>query len=134
VGDINTVAVDSLKALDPERPIREADLPTPQLFGRFRVQSGHQPAIVERWSLSGLHMRVPHMQPRLVHQGELDRAGKLRQPRATADSNSEYDFNRARVLGKSVGYLAELAVEVRIRSVCRRLLLAAPARHIAGIF
>jgi hypothetical protein len=27
VSDIDTVAVDSLKALDPEWPIREADLP-----------------------------------------------------------------------------------------------------------
>ena len=26
-GDIDTVVVDSLKALDPERPIREADIP-----------------------------------------------------------------------------------------------------------
>jgi hypothetical protein len=26
VSDINTVVVDSLKALDPERPIREADI------------------------------------------------------------------------------------------------------------
>jgi hypothetical protein len=28
VSDIDTVVVDSLKALDPERPIREADLLT----------------------------------------------------------------------------------------------------------
>jgi hypothetical protein len=27
VSDIDTVAVDSLKALDPKRPIREADMP-----------------------------------------------------------------------------------------------------------
>jgi hypothetical protein len=27
VSDIDTVAVDSLKALDPKRPIREADIP-----------------------------------------------------------------------------------------------------------
>ena len=27
VSDIDTVVVDSLKALDPERPIREADIP-----------------------------------------------------------------------------------------------------------
>jgi hypothetical protein len=27
VSDIDTVVVDALKALDPERPIREADLP-----------------------------------------------------------------------------------------------------------
>jgi hypothetical protein len=26
VGDIDTVVVDSLKVLDPERPIREADI------------------------------------------------------------------------------------------------------------
>ena len=29
MGDINTVAVDSLKALDPKRPIREADISHP---------------------------------------------------------------------------------------------------------
>ena len=29
VSDIDTVAVDSLKALDPKRPIREADMPRP---------------------------------------------------------------------------------------------------------
>ena len=29
VSDIDTVAVDSLKALDPDRPIREADKPLP---------------------------------------------------------------------------------------------------------
>jgi hypothetical protein len=28
VSDINTAVVDSLKALDPKRPIREADIPT----------------------------------------------------------------------------------------------------------
>ena len=28
VSDIDTVVVDSLKALDPERPIREADMPS----------------------------------------------------------------------------------------------------------
>jgi hypothetical protein len=27
VGDIDTAAMESLKALDPERPIREADIP-----------------------------------------------------------------------------------------------------------
>jgi hypothetical protein len=31
VGDIYTVLVDSLKALDPERPIREADLSSSSL-------------------------------------------------------------------------------------------------------
>jgi hypothetical protein len=40
VSDIDTVVVDSLKALDPERPIREADIvdvsqvPTADLTGR----------------------------------------------------------------------------------------------------
>jgi hypothetical protein len=29
--DVDTVAVDSLKALDPDRPIREADMMAPQL-------------------------------------------------------------------------------------------------------
>jgi hypothetical protein len=34
VSDIDTVVVDSLKVLDPERPIREADMGT----GRYQVQ------------------------------------------------------------------------------------------------
>jgi hypothetical protein len=34
VSDINTAVVDSLKALDPERPIREADIGDPLLTNR----------------------------------------------------------------------------------------------------
>jgi hypothetical protein len=34
-GDIDTEAVDSLKALDPNRPIREADISWRQLHVRF---------------------------------------------------------------------------------------------------
>jgi tetrahydromethanopterin S-methyltransferase subunit B len=33
VSDIDTVVVDSLKALDPERPIREADITLPSRRG-----------------------------------------------------------------------------------------------------
>jgi hypothetical protein len=33
--DVDTVAVDSLKALDPDRPIREADIPRRNLNVRF---------------------------------------------------------------------------------------------------
>jgi hypothetical protein len=35
VSDINTCAVDSLKVLDPERPIREADITEHRLPVRF---------------------------------------------------------------------------------------------------
>ena len=35
VSDIDTVVVDSLKALDPKRPIREADMAIATLWGIF---------------------------------------------------------------------------------------------------
>jgi hypothetical protein len=35
VGDIDTAEVDSLKALDPNRPIREADVPRISKTRRF---------------------------------------------------------------------------------------------------
>jgi len=35
VSDIDTAAADSLKVLDPERPIREADMLCPTKIGRF---------------------------------------------------------------------------------------------------
>jgi hypothetical protein len=35
VSDIDTAVVDSLKVLDPKRPIREADIPTAPAFVRF---------------------------------------------------------------------------------------------------
>src|SRR4030081_2216582 len=44
VSDINTGVVDSLKALDPERPIREADIalgPLCAMCGRLRVAKDH---------------------------------------------------------------------------------------------
>ena len=41
VSDIDTVPVDSLKALDPKRPIREADNPTAPAFVRYWSNSGH---------------------------------------------------------------------------------------------
>jgi len=41
VSDIDTVVVDSLKALDPERPIREADIPESKPAGRLRTNRKH---------------------------------------------------------------------------------------------
>jgi hypothetical protein len=38
VSDIDTVVVDSLKALDPERPIREADISPAPLFNEYTPQ------------------------------------------------------------------------------------------------
>jgi hypothetical protein len=35
VSDIDTAAVDSLKVLDPNRPIREADIPAPAAINGF---------------------------------------------------------------------------------------------------
>jgi hypothetical protein len=43
VSDINTAAADSLKVLDPKRPIREADIPRRHLdvrYGASRHQTG----------------------------------------------------------------------------------------------
>ena len=37
VSDIDTVLVDSLKALDPKRPIREADLTRPSALAESRA-------------------------------------------------------------------------------------------------
>jgi len=42
VSDIDTVVVDSLKALDPKRPIREADMIRKRLKVRFWTQPGHR--------------------------------------------------------------------------------------------
>jgi hypothetical protein len=39
--DIDTAAVDSLKALDPERPIREADITAANRDVCFTSESGH---------------------------------------------------------------------------------------------
>src|SRR5271169_6684773 len=44
--DFDTAVVDSLKALDPERPIREADITTRSSHVRFASNSGHDPDIV----------------------------------------------------------------------------------------
>src|ERR1700694_4215626 len=43
--DIDTVVVDSLKALDPKRPIREADIANPFLNVCSRGLSGPKPAL-----------------------------------------------------------------------------------------
>jgi hypothetical protein len=46
--DIDTVVVDSLKALDPERPIREADIETTSLqFGAMKLRR-HLPTTIRR--------------------------------------------------------------------------------------
>jgi len=42
--DVATVVVDSLKALDPNRPIREADIGLPLIDVRFTPNSGHRSA------------------------------------------------------------------------------------------
>jgi hypothetical protein len=49
VSDIDTAVVDSLKALDPERPIREADNPVAPAFVRYWTRAdngGFWPAMV----------------------------------------------------------------------------------------
>jgi hypothetical protein len=45
VSDIDTAAVDSLKVLDPERPIREADNLAVSLNVRYWVPSGQRPVL-----------------------------------------------------------------------------------------
>jgi hypothetical protein len=40
--DVDPVMVDSLKALDPNRPIREADILIPLANARFRGNIGHR--------------------------------------------------------------------------------------------
>ena len=42
VSDIDTAVVQSLKALDPKRPIREADIPMRSSDVRFRGNSGRR--------------------------------------------------------------------------------------------
>jgi hypothetical protein len=41
--DIDTVVVDSLKALDPKRPIREADMTRMRFCGRLRPKADVHP-------------------------------------------------------------------------------------------
>ena len=52
VSDIDTVVVDSLKALDPERPIREADIPDRQVRARKRHRNRLPHAIASAAFLS----------------------------------------------------------------------------------
>src|SRR5476649_84911 len=52
VSDIDTAVVGSLKALDPERPIREADNPTALAFVRFWSNSGHCSALARDGSVA----------------------------------------------------------------------------------
>jgi hypothetical protein len=42
VSDTDTAVVKSLKVLDPNRPIREADIPTGSTDVRFWVNTGHR--------------------------------------------------------------------------------------------
>jgi len=50
VGDIDTVVVDSLKALDLERPIREADVRANAAEAPLRAMALNRFAIVARYS------------------------------------------------------------------------------------
>jgi hypothetical protein len=43
VSDIDTRAVDSLKVLDPKRPIREADVSLHRGERQLRAKLGHEP-------------------------------------------------------------------------------------------
>jgi hypothetical protein len=45
VSDIDTAVVDSLKVLDPKRPIREADIPNTPAFVAYWVHSGQTAAL-----------------------------------------------------------------------------------------
>jgi hypothetical protein len=45
VSDTDTAVVKSLKALDPNRPIREADITAVLIHVRFRGQSGRTLAV-----------------------------------------------------------------------------------------
>src|SRR5713101_7839359 len=47
VSDIDTVVVDSLKALDPKRPIREADMTLRAPYVRFVPEAGIQLALAD---------------------------------------------------------------------------------------
>jgi hypothetical protein len=53
VSDIDIAVVDSLKALDPKRPIREADMPVRQLRANRRRLPRGDDAIVDRDVCSG---------------------------------------------------------------------------------
>ena len=50
VSDIDTAAADSLKVLDPERPIREADISSPRR-SYFRPRGAAPAALGVLWSL-----------------------------------------------------------------------------------
>jgi hypothetical protein len=50
VGDIDTVVVDSLKALDLEWPIREADVAADTVLRPLRARALNRFAIVARYS------------------------------------------------------------------------------------
>ena len=60
MGDIDTVVVDSLKALDLERPIREADISTQQLLLRVTIRA---------WQRSQLTQMRGRTMQRLKHPG-----------------------------------------------------------------
>jgi len=44
VGDIDIAVLDSLKVLDPRRPIREGDMAATFCHVRFTPNNGHQPS------------------------------------------------------------------------------------------
>jgi hypothetical protein len=52
VSDIDTAAADSLKVLDPERPIREADV------HQFRPTSHFDQKLTSDWQVARLHLQL----------------------------------------------------------------------------
>ena len=68
VSDIDTVVVDSLKALDPEWPIREADMLCPPTVSRFVPL-----ADVSRCSKLCVYRRIRPAEPGAVWRAALDR-------------------------------------------------------------
>ena len=70
MSDIDTVVVDSLKALDPERPIREADMsPAPAMSA-----SGHERSFARKRSVGGANTRGRTMDRATVRQKKTVRA------------------------------------------------------------
>jgi len=64
--DIDTVLVDRLKALDPNRPIREADILQPHRLRDLKVVCIGQPTPFRRVSLFAVAIGTPPAPPELV--------------------------------------------------------------------
>ena len=73
VSDIDTAAADSLKVLDPNRPIREADVTLLNFDVRFAPVSGHSPTRSRclLWAISGhrLVYSITSSAPMAAHFG-----------------------------------------------------------------